>query len=129
MATSTHLLFAADEARDLRSVLRALTGELEGAAATALGLQETIGAVLARLHEPAPEIYALQAVDRLAQTLADLARFVAAISDGVPESWQVEAARAALALHQRELARRLAVPGAADAPAPPPEDDFLLDCG
>ena len=129
MATSTHLLFAADEARDLQSVLRALTGELDSAAATALDLQESIGALLGRLHAPIPEIYALQAIDRLAQTLADLARFVGAISEGVPESWHIEAARAALALHQRELARRLALPAADDGPVPPAEDDFLLDCG
>ena len=129
MATSTHLLFAADEARDLQSVLRALTGELEDAAATALALQDSIGAVIGRLREPTPEVYALQAVDRLAQTLADLARFVGAVSEGVPESWHVEAARAALALHQRELARRLALTAGEEASVPPPEDDFLLDCG
>lgn len=64
-----------DENLDLAILLVGLVGELEDAATRCTALQWSISTLLEKVHHPdlAEEIHMLQDIDRMQQTLADIA--------------------------------------------------------
>ena len=124
------LRIASDNGAGLEPTLRRLARELAAAQETALDLQITVTEIVAHLGETRCDaLFRLQDLDRLAQTLGDLATFTDAVAGATPRGWQIDARAAARDLHLRDLAVRLAVGGAACVAVPSDpesEDDFLL---
>lgn len=92
--------------------LTALSGELSAAQELVLDLQISVSEVLQRAGggsgaDCCDAIYELQALDRLAQTLGDLATFSRALAGASPESWAGDAPDIAALLKLRDLAHRL----------------------
>ena len=122
------LRIASERDAELDPALRALVRELMAAREMALDLQVTVGEIVANLSAArSAALFRLQDLDRLAQTLGDLASFTGAVADATPSVRHFDRRLAARDLHLRELAMRL---GGAPCVALPDEagseDDFLL---
>ncbi|MEO1000571.1 MAG: hypothetical protein AAFW69_08235 [Pseudomonadota bacterium] len=113
---------AEEGARAASELLNDIASELAALARIADGVQHDV-ADLCELVSAAGDpigIDDLQALDRLTQSLDDLARFHAVLATQVPAAWSVDAAAAAGELDLAELAARLSgrVPDVVDAGEP-----------
>lgn len=116
---------APDQPAGPEPTLRALSRELLAARDMSLDLQEAVAELLAAMGERSAAVpFRLQNLDRLTQTLGDLAGFVGALARVAPPGWSPDVAEAAGALRLRDLAARLA--GCPSAPAPAGEEDWLF---
>lgn len=124
------LRIASDRGVGLEPTIRALARELAAGRETALDLQMAVGELVASLGDTrCGALFRLQDLDRLAQTLGDLATFTDALAGAAPRGWQIDGRAAARDLHLRDLAVRLAAGGATCVAVPGDagsEDDFLL---
>jgi hypothetical protein len=86
-------------------------------------LQELISvALLSDATRDPGHVREFQAIDRLVQHLHGVALFVSALSDAVPETWRVDAERAAGEVPLHDLALRLAGVVGPDLRAAAPSD-------
>jgi hypothetical protein len=114
----------------LEPMLRALARELAAGREVALDLQLTTAELIARVGDARCDAFLrLQALDRLTQTLGDLAAFTDALAGAAPPGWEIDGWAAARGLRLRDLAVRLATGDASCGAVPSDpgsEDDFLL---
>ncbi len=124
------LRVATERSIGLEPSLRTLAREIASAHEMALDLQMTVAELMNGLGDVRRDVlFRLQDLDRLAQTLGDLATFTDAVAGAAPRGWQIDGHAAAGSLHLRDLAVRLATAGApclTVATDAAPEDDFLL---
>lgn len=117
--------------------LGALSRELVAAREMALGLQDAVAELLASEGDGfSAAVFRLQSLDRLTQTLEDLAGYVAALAQGAGPGWRPDLTEALATLRLRDLAERLSgcepvpapVPTSPPGPSPTPAggDDYLF---
>jgi hypothetical protein len=115
-----------DQPPRLSATLRTMAAELQRLAEISDGLQPLVSAALvadgATNHDHVREF---QAMDFLVQHLHGVSAFAAALADGAPDGWRLDAADAATCVSLTDLAKRLAGQAAAD-PKDEVEDDFEL---
>lgn len=124
------LRIASDHDVGLEPALRALAREIAAGREMALDLQMTVGELVASPDAARREaLFRLQDLDRLAQSLGDLAAFTDAVAGAAPRNWRIDGRAAVRDMRLRDLAVRLVADGAAGVATPSDpgsEDDFLL---
>lgn len=123
--SSHHASAEAGLGTDQQPALRALSRELSAAREMALELQETVAELLTPGNGgPSAAMFRLQTLDRLTQTLEDLAGYAGALARGAPAGWTPDLSGTLDALRLRDLAARLSgsapAPGQVSPPAPAP---------
>ncbi len=112
---------------DLATLLARVGTELAALTALAQDLQFALSDCAPNPPAAADTLAGLQSVDRITQTLSDLSRLIAALSDGPAQHGQPPGAELADMVVLRDLAARLfPAPGGQTAPAEPEATGEIL---
>lgn len=113
----------------VRDVLERVSAELKSLSVSAERLQDAIGDLITdNANLTSDAIVRLQDVDRMKQTLSDLARFVSDISDAAPAETCVDIQQATQSLALHDLAARLRGENTGAAPHHSSEAFLIDDC-